>query len=61
MINYQYNYLGVKAGEQHLDDTEYLNLKKLSVDEIEELIHAGKFQQSVHVMAWLLAKEKMNG
>ncbi len=61
MINYQYNYLGVKAGEQHLDDTEYLNLKKLSTDEIEELIRAGKFQQSVHVMAWLLAKEKMNG
>lgn len=61
MINYQYNYLDVKAGEQHLDDTEYLNLKKLSADEIEELIHTGKFQQSVHVMAWLLAKEKMNG
>ena len=48
----------MKAGEQKLDDTEYLNVKKLSADEIEALIHAGKFQQSVHVMAWLLAKEK---
>ena len=59
--NYAYVFMArncVKAGEQKLDDTEYLNVKKLSADEIEELIHAGKFQQSVHVMAWLLAKEK---
>ena len=59
--NYAYVFMArncMKAGEQKLDDTEYLNVKKLSADEIEELIHAGKFQQSVHVMAWLLAKEK---
>lgn len=59
--NYAYIFMArncMKAGEQNLDDTEYLNVKKLSADEIEELIHAGKFQQSVHVMAWLLAKEK---
>ena len=59
--NYAYVFTArncMKAGEQDLDDTEYLNVKKLSADEIEELIHAGKFQQSVHVMAWLLAKEK---
>ncbi len=59
--NYAYIFMArncMKAGEQNLDDTEYLNVKKLSADEIEALIHAGKFQQSVHVMAWLLAKEK---
>ncbi len=59
--NYAYVFMArncMKAGEQKLDDTEYLNVKKLSADEIEELIHTGKFQQSVHVMAWLLAKEK---
>jgi ADP-ribose pyrophosphatase len=59
--NYAYIFMArncMKAGEQNLDDTEYLNVKKLSADEIEELIHAGKFQQSVHVMAWLLAKDK---
>jgi ADP-ribose pyrophosphatase len=59
--NYAYVFMArncMKAGEQKLDDTEYLNVKKLSADEIEALIHAGKFQQSVHVMAWLLAKEK---
>ena len=59
--NYAYVFMArncMKAGEQKLDDTEYLNVKKISADEIEELIHAGKFQQSVHVMAWLLAKDK---
>ena len=47
-----------KAGEQHLDETEYLNVVMLTAEEIEQLIHSGKFQQSVHVMAWLLAKER---
>ena len=28
------------------------------VTEIEELIKNGGFQQAIHVMAWLLAKEK---
>ena len=46
-----------KAGEQHLDETEYLNVVMLTAEEIEELIHSGRFQQSVHVMAWLLAKD----
>ena len=47
-----------KAGEQHLDETEYLNVVMLTAEEIEQLIHSGKFQQSVHVMAWLLTKER---
>ena len=49
-----------KVDEQHLDETEYLNVVMLTAEEIEELIHAGRFQQSVHVMAWLLAKEKQH-
>ena len=59
--NYAYVFMARncrKAGEQHLDETEYLNVQKLTADEIETLIHTGKFQQSVHVMAWLLAKER---
>ena len=40
-----------------MDETEVLKVKRLSKEEIETLIHAGKFQQAVHVMAWLLAKE----
>ena len=47
-----------KAGEQHLDETEYLNVVMLTAEEIEQLIRSGRFQQSVHVMAWLLAKER---
>lgn len=57
--NYAYVYMAKncrKAGEQHLDETEYLNVVKISPDEIESLVRAGKFQQAVHVMGWLLAK-----
>ena len=46
-----------KELEQNLDETEVLAVKKLSAEEIEALIHTGQFQQAVHVMAWLLAKE----
>ena len=48
----------VPAGPQDLDETELLDIRKLCADEIEEMIYAGKFQQSVHVMAWLLAKDR---
>ena len=59
--NYAYVFMAKnckKTGTQHLDETEYLNVVKHTKEEIEELIHKGQFQQSVHVMAWLLAKEK---
>lgn len=46
-----------KVSGQHLDETEYLNVELHTADEIEEMIHTGRFQQAVHVMAWLLAKE----
>lgn len=47
-----------RAGKQNLDDTEFLNVELHTGREIEELIHTGGFQQAIHVMAWLLAKEK---
>ena len=56
--NYAYVYRArncKKAGEQELDETEYLNVVTLEAEEIEELIQTGRFQQAVHVMAWLLA------
>ena len=28
-----------------------------TAEEIDYMIHSGKFQQAVHVMAWLMAKE----
>lgn len=45
-----------KVGEQDLDETEFLNVRKYSAAEIEEMISQGNFQQAVHIMAWLLAQ-----
>lgn len=47
------------VGGQSLDETEFLRLEKRSGEEIEEMIRTGGFQQAVHVMAWLLAKESL--
>ena len=44
-----------KVSGQALDDTEFLNVKTYSASEIEELIKNGRFQQAMHIMAWLLA------
>ena len=48
-----------KVGGQSLDETEFLNVKKYSEDEIASLIKEGKFQQSMHVMAWLMSRAKL--
>ena len=45
-----------KSGEQKLDETEFLNVKKYTASEIEEMISQGDFQQAIHIMAWLLAQ-----
>lgn len=44
-----------RVSGQALDETEFLKVKKLSAQEIEEKIGKGEFQQAVHIMAWLLA------
>ena len=46
----------LKSGEQNLDETEFLNVKKYSAAEIEEMISQGNFQQAIHIMAWLLTQ-----
>ncbi|WP_051204643.1 NUDIX hydrolase [Butyrivibrio sp. VCD2006] len=56
--NYAYVYVArncKRVSGQQLDDTEFLNVYRLSPEQIEELIRRGEFQQSVHVMAWLMA------
>ncbi len=45
-----------KVSSQSLDETEFLNVKKYSEDEIASLVEQGGFQQSMHVLAWLLSK-----
>ncbi len=46
------------AAPQKLDDMELLDVMKHTPAEIEELIFSGRFQQAVHVAAWLLARRK---
>ncbi len=43
--------------EQQLDATEFLNVEKYTERELEELINTGRFQQAVHVLAYLLSKK----
>lgn len=43
---------------QALDDMEFLDVRKYSAQEIEELIAEGDFQQAVHITAWLLARRR---
>lgn len=47
-----------KVSEQSLDETEFLNVKKISPQGMEEMIYNGEFQQAVHITAWLLANRK---
>ena len=59
--NYAHVYMAKncrKVGRQNLDDTEFLNVELHTEREITELIRNGRFQQAVHVMAWLMAKER---
>ncbi len=56
--NYAHIYMAKNcrmAARQHLDETEFLHVELHTPQEIQELIRTGRFQQAVHVMAWLLA------
>ena len=48
-----------RAGAQHLDDTEFLNVLPLTPAELEERIRTGGFEQAVHVLAWALARDRL--
>lgn len=50
-----------RVSGQTLDDMEFLDVKKYSAQEMEELIAKGEFQQAVHITAWLLAQRKGSG
>ncbi|MCR4656062.1 MAG: NUDIX hydrolase [Lachnospiraceae bacterium] len=45
-----------KVSGQSLDETEYLNVVKLSKKELEQKIFSGEFEQAVHITAWLLSE-----
>lgn len=46
----------IEVGEQNLDDTEYLNVEVVDEEELERRIFSGGFQQSDHIMGYLLSK-----
>ena len=46
-----------KVTGQDLDAMELLRVETHTADEIDEMLANGSFQQSVHVLAWLLAKQ----
>ncbi|HBZ52914.1 MAG TPA: NUDIX hydrolase [Eubacterium sp.] len=48
-----------KVSEQHLDDTEYLNVRLYTEEELKELISDGNFLQPIHVLAYELAKKEL--
>lgn len=61
--NYAFLFLAVgcvKTAEQKLDDTEYLETKTYTPDELETLIREGNFQHPIHILAWYMAKEKLD-
>jgi ADP-ribose pyrophosphatase len=46
-----------RTDTQHLDSTEYLNVQIVTPQELQQLIKNGQFQQSAHVLAWLLSEK----
>ncbi len=57
--NYGYLYMAKncrKVSGQELDETEFVEVITLSFDQIEDLLRRGKFQQAMHITAWLLAQ-----
>lgn len=46
-----------KAGTQHLDETEFLHVRRYSAAEIEEMVEKGRFQQAIHILAFLLFRK----
>ena len=47
----------VKKNDQHLDDTEFLNVILLTEDELKKKIFGGDFKQPHHILAWYLYKD----
>ena len=58
--NYAYLYYAddcEKVSKQHLDSTEFLEVKEYTEDEINDLIKNNEFVQSIHLMGWLMVKK----
>lgn len=47
-----------KQGVQKMDDTEFIETAGLYPEEIDQLIAKGEFQQAIHIMGWLMARNR---
>ncbi len=47
-----------RTAEQELDEMELLRVQKHTAAEIDAMLAEGNFQQPVHALAWLLAKQQ---
>ena len=47
------------VSDQELDFSEFLNVELVSEDDLRSRIFGGDFLQSLHIMAWYLAKEQL--
>ena len=50
-----------KTAEQELDEMELLSIRKHTLEEIDRMIADGNFQQAVHALAWMLARQASAG
>ena len=58
--NYAYLYYAddcEKVSKQHLDSTEFLEVKEYTESEINDLIKNNEFVQPIHLMGWLMVKK----
>ena len=46
-----------KICDQHLDSTEFIEVKEYTEDEINDLIKNNEFVQPIHLMGWLMVKK----
>ena len=46
------------AAAQELDEMELLGIRKHTAQEIDSMVRSGEFKQSVHALAWLLARSE---
>ena len=46
-----------KVSDQHLDESEFLEVEHLTAQEIEDLIKRENFLQAMHILAYMLARQ----
>ncbi|MBQ9008717.1 MAG: NUDIX hydrolase [Clostridia bacterium] len=47
-----------KVAAQDLDETEFLHVEVLSPEKLERRIRSGRFEQTDHILAWYMARER---